>query len=452
MDGKLAEQIALHRWAVIAEAAGANLTGQERGALVRRIAARPHAHPDGSSRSYSRGTIDRWLRAWRTGGLDALRPLPRSDTGTVRAHPELFAEACALRLELPGRSAAQIASILFHRHGITVPERTVRGQLRRAGLHRQALAAEPKTYGRYEAGAPNERWITDVLVGPWVPHPKREGSVRARLFLIVDDHSRLLADGRFYGQENARACQELLRRAITRRGLPQVLYADNGAPFSNAWLARTCAVLGIRLVHSAPYSPEGRGKQERLNRYIREAFLAEAEHQGIESLEALNDLFAAWADHVANRRVHAETGQRPIDRFEATGPRRQASPELLRDAFRWSVTRKVTRTATVPLEGNSYAVDPALTGHRVELRYDPEDLTRIDVYLDGKPAGAAVPFITRRHVHRAVPQAARPDPVPTGIDYLALVSAAHDDEAGTGAKIDFTRLAMLAGRSDGQDR
>ena len=107
----------------------------------------------------------------------------------VRAHPELFAEAAALRLELPGRSAAQIASILYHRHGITVAERTVRGQLRRAGLHREALAAEPKAYGRYEAARPNERWITDVLVGPWVPYPRRDGSVRARLFLIVDDHS-----------------------------------------------------------------------------------------------------------------------------------------------------------------------------------------------------------------------------------------------------------------------
>jgi hypothetical protein len=278
-----------------------------------------------------------------------------------------------------------------------------------------------------------------------VPWPKREGSVRARLFLIVDDHSRLLADGRFYGQENARACQDLLRRAITRRGLPQVLYADNGAPFSNAWLARTCAVLGIRLVHSKPYSPEGRGKQERVNRYIREAFLAEATHHGIESLDQLNDLFAAWADHVANRRVHAETGQAPIDRFQAGGPRRQASPDLLREAFRWSVTRKVTRTATVPLEGNSYTVDPALTGRRVELRYDPENLTRIEVWLDGKPAGQAVPFITRRHVHRAVPQAARPEPAATGIDYLGLVAAAHDDEAGTGAKIDFTRLATLSG-------
>ena len=70
--------------------------------------------------------------------------------------------------------------------------------------------------------------------------------MRARPFLIVDDHSRLLADGRFYGRENARACQDLLRRVITRRGLPQVFYADNAAPFSNVWLARTCGVLGIR--------------------------------------------------------------------------------------------------------------------------------------------------------------------------------------------------------------
>ena len=452
MDHKEQEQIALHRWAVIAEAANGRLTARERGALVRQIAARSHAHPDGSQRRYSRVTADRWLRAWRAGGLDALKPAERSDTGVVRAHPELFAEAAALRLELPGRSAAQIASILFHRHGIAVSERTIRGQLRRAGLGREALAAEPKAYGRYEAARPNERWVTDVLVGPWVPYPRREGSVRARLFLIVDDHSRLLADGRFFAHENARACQELLRRAITRRGVPDVLYADNGAPFSNAWLARTCGVLGIRLVHSRPYSPEGRGKQERLNRYTREAFLAEATHQGIESLDALNDLFAAWAGHVANRRTHAETGETPISRFEKGGPPRQASPELLREAFRWSVTRKVTRTATVPLEGNAYAVDPALTGRRVELRYDPEDLTRIDVFLDGKPAGKAVPFITRRHVHRAVPQAARPDAAPTGIDYLGLVAAAHEEEAGTGAKIDFTRLGKLPGSDHNQQQ
>ena len=129
MDEKMRQEIALHRWAVIAEAANTRLTSGERGIVVRAIAARAHAHPDGTVR-YSRGTIDRWLRAWRAGGVDGLRPSPRSDTGQVRAMPERFGEAAALRLELPGRSAAQIASILYHRHGVRVAERTVSGQLR----------------------------------------------------------------------------------------------------------------------------------------------------------------------------------------------------------------------------------------------------------------------------------------------------------------------------------
>ena len=451
MDNDMTEAIALHRWAVIAEATADRLNPAERGVVVRAIAGRSHTHPDGSTRRYSRGTIDRWVRAWRAGGLEGLRPSGRSDAGTVRAHPELAEEAVALRLELPTRSAAQIASILLHRHGVRVSERTVRAQLRRRGLHREALEAEPKVFGRYEAARPNERWITDVLVGPWVPHPKIDVSVRAKLFLVVDDHSRLLIDGVFYAYENARACQDLLRRAIVRRGMPEVLYADNGAPFKNAWLARTCAVLGIRLVHSQPYSPEGRGKQERLNRYIRDAFLSEAIHHGIDSLEALNDLFSAWAEQVANRRLHAETHQPPIERFQAGGPHRAADPERLREAFRWSVTRKVTRTATVPLEGNQYAVDPSLVGRRVELRYDPEDLTRLDVFYEGRPAGVATPFVIGHHTHRAVPQAARPTPTPTGVDYLGLVAAAHEEAAGTGMKVDFTQLAIFELPDDGQD-
>ncbi len=451
MDAEVREKIALHRFGVIAEALAERLTPAERGALVRQIAARTHSHPDGDERRYTRGTIDRWIRTWRAKGLEGLEPEARSDTGAVRAHPELVEEACALRLELPTRSAAQIARILFHRHGIRVAERTVRDQLRRRGLQREALVAEQKAFGRYEAARANERWVTDVLVGPWVPHPRKEDSVRAKLFLIVDDHSRLLVDGAFYAHENARACQDLLRHAISWRGIPEVLYADNGTPFKNAWLTRTCAVLGIRLVHSKPYQPAGRGKQERLNRFIRESFIDEALHHGISSLAELNDLFKAWAEQVANRRVHAETNETPIARFEAQGPHRQADPERLKEAFRWSVTRKVTRTATVPLEGNAYAVDPVLVGRRVELRYAPEDLATIAVYFEGRPAGMAVPFVLGRHVHRAVPQAERPVPDPTGVDFLQMVAQAHEEEAGTGKKVDFSQLEMFT-HEEGEER
>jgi putative transposase len=83
VDHNEQEQVALHRWAVIAEAAGETLTARERGALVRQIAVRAHPHPDGSSRRYSRGTVDRWLRAWRAGGLAALMPAPHQ---SLRMH------------------------------------------------------------------------------------------------------------------------------------------------------------------------------------------------------------------------------------------------------------------------------------------------------------------------------------------------------------------------------
>jgi len=448
VDDDMAEAIALHRWAVIAEGASPNLTNAERGVVVRAIAARAHTHPDGAERHYGRSTIDRWIRDWRSGGLAALRPRPRSDTGLVRARPELFEEAVALRLELPSRSAAQIAEILWARHRVRVSPRTLRDQLRRRGLHREALAAEPKVFGRYEADAPNERWITDVVVDPWVPFPRTPDSVRARLFVVVDDHSRLLVHGRFHAAENARVGQEVLRTAVMRRGLPAVLYADRGAPFANHALARTCAVLGIRLVHSQPYSPEGRGKQERLNRYIRERFIAEACHAGIEDLAELNDRFEAWAEQVANRRLHAETNQRPIERWEAGGAPRAADPARLREAFLWVATRRVTKTATVSLEANHYAVDASLVGRRVELRYNPADLSVIEVFCQGRPAGVATPFVIGRHTHRQVPPAARPPAPATGVDYLGLVAAAHDAEVV--GPISFAEAPLFA--PEGEDQ
>ena len=382
MDHDQQEAVALHRFGVIAEATNPRLTPAERGAVVRAIAARAHSHPDGTERRYSRGTIDRWVRAWRAGGLDALRPRRGPTPARCGRIPSCSPRRPRCAWSCPSRSAAQIASILYHRHGIRVAERTVRAQLRRAGLHREALAAEPKVFGRYEAETPNDRWITDVLVGPWVPWPRVDASVRARLFLIVDDHSRLIVDGRFFAHENARAGQELLRRAIVRRGVPVVLYADNGAPFANAWLARTCAVLGVRLVHSKPYSPEGRGKQERPTATSARRSWPRPPTSGIASLDELNDRFVAWAEQVANRRVHAETDETPIERFERSGPHRGVDADRL--------------ARGVPLvghpQGDPHRHRPA-GGQRLRRRPRP-----------GRPAGRAALRPRGPHPHRRLPR------------------------------------------------
>lgn len=440
------EAVALFRFHLIAEAADPRISGAERGLIIRGLAGFAHQHPDGTMRAYSRGTLDRWVRAYRARGLAGLMPTARCDTGVVRRHPELLAEAAALRAEVPARSSGAIADMLWRRHGVRVAERTIRAHLRRRGLHRGAIAGVPKAFGRYEAEAPNERWITDVLVGPFVPHPRVPGSRRAKLFLIVDDHSRLLVHGRWVTEENTRAGQDVLREAIARRGLPRVLHADNGAPFANAALERTCAVLGIRLVHSRPYSPQGRGKQERLNRFIRQRFLAEAEATGIESFEILNDLFMAWAEQVCNTRTHAETNETPIARFAAGGPPRAADPAVVADAFRWSAIRLVTKTASISLAGNRYQVDPVLVGRRVECRYDPTDMSTLDVFFEGRAAGVATPLVIGPHVHPAVPQAQPPAPEATGIDYLGLVLAAHDQT--TAGPISYRDVPLFGDNAD----
>ena len=130
---------------------------------------------------------------------------------------------------------------------------------------------------------------------------------------------------------------------------------------------------------------------------------------------------------MCNTRQHAETAQTPIARFTSQGAGPPVDAALVREAFRWSVVRRVTRTASVSLAGNHYSVDPSLIGRRIELRFDPEDLTRLDVFWDGRPVGQAIPFIIGRHVHRQVPQALPTPPRATGVDYLGLVQAEHDD-------------------------
>jgi putative transposase len=147
--------------------------------------------------------------------------------------------------------------------------------------------------------------------------------------------------------------------------------------------------------------------------------------------------------------LHSETGQAPIERFLAPGPPPKADPRLLEEACRGSELRRVDRTAGVHLLGNRYRVDPALCGRRVELRYDPEDLSRLSVYLDGLAAGDAVPFVVGRHVHPALPQAAQPPAQPTGVDYLGLVEVQHSEQ--TLGPISFRQLTDAGKEADGDE-
>jgi putative transposase len=409
------ERIALFRYALIREAADPALSKRQRGTLVRGLAEQDHLGPDGDRVRVSRNTLDRWIRAWRAGGFAALRPDPR--VGVPTSPPELLELAASLKREAPARAAAQIAAILFERAGASPHPRTLQRHFARLELGRQRSRAG-KVLGRFEAERPNDLWTADGLHGPLVAGRK------ALLFGVIDDHSRALVGYRWAHAEDTLRLEAALRAALAARGIPKLLYADNGAAFVSRQLERACAILGIRLVHSRPGQPEGHGKIERVFRTVREQFLVElAARGGASDLAELNRLFASWVEGVYHRRVHSETGRPPLERFLLVGPPQLPDPALLREAFLWLERRTASKTATVSLHGNRYQVDPALAGRQVELVFDPFDLTRIEVRYAGRPMGLAVIERIGRHAHPA----ARPDPLdpppaaPTGIDYLALV-------------------------------
>ena len=447
-----ARAVALFRYALIREAADPALSTRQRGRLVRELAAREHAGPFGAPVTVSRASLDRWIRAWRAGGFDALAPPSRQVT--PRTPAEVLELAAALKRENPGRTAAQVARVLRASGGWSPSERTLQRHFTRLELDTRPGGSPPPAYGRFEAARPNEIWTGDAL------HAIRLGGRKTYLFAFIDDHSRLITGHRFGHAEDTVRLAAALRPALASRGVPDRIYVDNGSAFVDAWLLRGCAVLGIKLTHSTPGRPQGRGKIERLFRTVREQFLveitgepAEGRRRQVTSIAELNRLFTAWAETVYHTRIHSETGQPPLQRW-ADGWKGAApplpAPGQLHEAFLWSERRTVRKTATVSLHGNTYQVDELLTGRRVELVFDPFDLENIEVRYGGRCFGKAVAFTIGRHAHPK----ARPEqpgggiPPPTGISYLNLIGAAHD--AQLGERINYAALLPGGGQLPGQ--
>jgi putative transposase len=434
-----AQEIGVFRWRVISEAVDPSLSPRQRGMLVRSVAAGEHLGLDGRWVRVSRNTVDRWIRAYRRGGFGALVPAPRR---VANQTPERLLElACALRREQPARTAAQIHRIIVEAEGSAPSARTINRHLAAAGLPWKG-GQIGRALGRFEAEFPNELWTGDALHGPLVDDR------RTFLFCFIDDHSRLLVGYRWAPREDVLNASRALRTGIASRGLPTAVYVDNGSPFVSGQLLRACAVLGIRLIHSRPGRPEGRGKIERVFRTVRQEVLGELEDHPPQSLQELNQTFQAWVEQVYHQRVHTETGQTPLERFVVAGPPQLPAEVSLREAFRWAERRTVSRTGTVEMHGNTYEVDPELAGRRVELIFDPLELCEVEARADGRHAGMAIPRKIKRHVHPRAQPPTQPGK-PTGIDYLGLVRKRREQELQK--RIDYRNLPGPNGTGSDND-
>ena len=344
-------------------------------------------------------TIRYWLRLYRTGGFEALKDKPRSDQG-IRAIPkELIEQACKLKLQVPERSIERIITIMENMQ-LAPP-----GLLRRSTLHRalkekglsqrKLTIPDRQDLDRFEADYANDLWQADMLQGPWLPDPKNPGKMRrSYLYAFIDDASRLLLSGRFFFKGDLPALELVFKRALQRYGKPHRVYYDNAMVFKSNHMKILCAELGIhKPIYTTPYRPQGHGKIEAFNRFCVNNFIAEVKASNVLTLDQLNEAFFAWVDEEYNHRKHSELGISPKKRWLKDSSRIEyLDEEKIRVAFLWRELRTPDKASSLKLFSRSYKVSTALTKQRVDVRYDPEHLDTIEIYLNGKFRQKAKPF------------------------------------------------------------
>lgn len=391
MDEATKKEIAVFRFGVIADIVGRKLERGEKERIIREKASCRWDIPFSTRSRISRSTILSWARAYsKARNLESLYPEDRRDRGrprvmdeeTIAALVRLKGERRGLSLPvllkeaktrgiLPGRLTVSYATIyrIFKLHGVSGSDTSYPDRR------------------RFEAELPNDIWQSDCLHGPKVLH---DGKMRkSYLFAFIDDMTRLVPHAGFYLNERIDSYVDAFIKALSKRGLPRKLYVDNGPAFSTQILRHATASLGIALIHSRPYRPEGRGKIERFFRTVRMQLLSTIE-DGV-TLEELNRKLGGFIDiyHISR---HSATKEAPLDRYGNHVHLIREAPKHLMDHFRKRVTRKVDKDRTVSLDGRLYEAPVPLIGATVTLLYHDGDPARVEVIHNGASHGMLIPL------------------------------------------------------------
>ena len=390
-----AEQMALFRYGLISDLLHAGGDEPERPLYVRLRdkAQKSYCIPGSRRTRVATETLRDWLAAYKAGGFDALRPKPRADIGQARAIPQAVMDLLVhLKDDHRGWSVATVIEAAQAEcdaaRAATLPVSTVHRLLSRAGV----MAKRPeeptsKDRRRFAYEHAGELWMSDVMHGPAVVVGGRRKQ-KTYLIGLLDDATRVVPYIAFALSENTTSLLPVLKQAVMRRGIPLRLYVDNGSAFRSHHLSLVCARLGITLIHARPYTPQGKGKQERFFRTVRMQLLPRLGETDLGSLDALNRRLWAWVEGEYHQAPHKGLeGQTPLDAWAMHSAEvRGVGPELdLREMFLLEASRRVRADRTVSLDGVVYEVDASRVGEKVVLRFDPAKRgAPVDVWHGGK--------------------------------------------------------------------
>ncbi len=369
------EEIALFRLGVIGDLLSRELS---RGELAEELLARSQRRyrPPGASRTrtYHVKTLQRWYYAAKKESPSALQPEARSK-GHARSLSE---EQRQFLLEMRKAHRSAPAELILSeaiRHGVVakgaVSVSTLRRHFAQANLSRVSRKRADRAdvqRRRWQAANPGDLWHGDVchlVLVDDLGKPRR-----VLVHGLLDDASRHFTALAGRTTEQERDMLEVFCGALLKHPKPRTLYLDNGSCYRGDLLALVCQRLGIGLVHAPPYSPENRGKMERVWRTMRQRC---TDHlPGGATLHEVNLALWAWLDVDYHRRPHAGLlGKTPRKCYLEGLAGRPLTPKELARALEVTETRQVRKDGTFSVDGTIHEVNGRhLAGKRVTIVID----------------------------------------------------------------------------------
>jgi len=369
----------------------------------------------------SERTLRRYLQRFRERGIGALSRKSRSDAGRMRVFSQgILQRAQELLKQNPRRSVPMLMELLQADAALgeqvkRLSPSTLYSYLKKAGHEFRGTGSELPhgvVYRRFQAEYPNHLWQGDARHGIPLPHPNQPNKRKMTyLFAWVDDFSRKIMEARYYWDEKLPRMEDCFRRAVLRWGLPERLYCDNGRVYLSKHFLILTQDLKVKKIHHRAYAAWCKGKIENLMKTLKR-FQSEAALAGFRTLEELNNALADWIEVQYNNKLHSGTGETPNERWNHNlcthPPRRITDLEAFNAVFLWRTEKTIDKFATIRFHTNTYPIHGLAVGTRIQLRYNPFDLSQVQVYHEGTSYGVLRASALPRPAVLAVPQE-RPD-------------------------------------------
>ncbi len=340
----------------------------------------------------SERTLRRYLARYQEGGFLGLAPLGKGKSaGMDTISSEVLEQAILLRREVPTRSVRQIIQILEW-EGVIIPGTVKRSTLQEKLTDKGYSSRQMRLYAdsgvaarRFQKRSRNQLWHSDIKYGPYLPIGPDGKKEQVYLVTFIDDATRFVLHGAFYPTLDQRIVEDAFRQAVQKYGAPDSVYFDNGKQYRTKWMIRTCSKLGTKLLYAKPYSPEATGKVERFNRVV-DSFLAESVLEKPKTLEQLNGHFDVWLEECYQHKSHSALidNKSPYSAYQSDSKLlRFMDSDVIRDAFLHAEERKVDKAGCISFMGRKYEVGLLFIGRKVNIIYDPQNITTLTVEYEG---------------------------------------------------------------------